>query len=488
MLDRFLSNIPIKVWRMIAMAAFALIVVGAIGMALKMKMWPLYAVPIAAVVALQVLYDYKPLFFLLIAAVPISIQLEIGPLALDVPSEPLMILFLVIFLVELIAGNQFKQREKVRPFHLLIFLLLFWTAFTTVTSEFPLRSVKFLLAKLWYLAAFVWMAQRLILSQEDIKKIFWFFFIPLVIAATIVTVRHALLGFSFEASNNVPIPLFINAVIYSATLVLFLPWTWFARKWYSAKTLEWYLIHAGMGLLLLAAFFTYKRGAWLALLLLPFIDQAIKRKFFDKAVYVGVIVLSIALAWLVYDNRFYVFAPNYQKVIWHEGDLSGHLEATISGTEISSMERFYRWVAAKNMIADMPLAGSGPSTFNQVYKRYTDDAFRTYVSDNPEQSTTHNYFLLTFSEQGFIGGLLFLFLCLFMIVKAARLYPELSDERKTLLMMVLLSQMTILFHSLLNELIEVDKVGAMFWVNWVIMDKLAKWHEQESGLEESVAK
>ena len=478
-MEKLLSQIPTKTWRILALAAFALFVVGSIGVALKLKFWALYAIPIAGVVVLQVVYNYRPLFFLMIGAIPISIQIEFGSLAMDVPSEPFMILFLVLFLLELLAKRQFNLKEPVRPFHLLIFLLLFWTGYTTLTSEFPLRSLKFLLAKLWYLAAFVWMAQRLIMKEGDIRKIFWFFFLPLVLAATIVTVKHALVGFSFEDSNLVPYPLFANGVIYAACLVLFLPWAWYARRWYSPKTLEWYIITAGMILLVIASIFTYKRGAWLAVMLLPVVDQMIKRKIFDKVIYAGVVVLTIALSWLVYDNNFYIFAPNYQKVIWHEGDLSGHLSATVSGTEISSMERFYRWVAAKNMIADMPFAGSGPSTFNQVYKRYTDDAFRTYVSDNPEQSTTHNYFLLTFSEQGFIGGLLFLFLCIFMIVKAARLYPQLSQERKILLMMVLLSQITILFHSLLNELIEVDKVGAMFWLNWVIMDKLAKWHEQD---------
>jgi O-antigen ligase len=34
-------------------------------------------------------------------------------------------------------------------------------------------------------------------------------------------------------------------------------------------------------------------------------------------------------------------------------------------------------------------------------------SFRTYVSDNPEKSTTHNYFLLQLAEQGIPGFLLF---------------------------------------------------------------------------------
>ncbi|MCB0844602.1 MAG: O-antigen ligase family protein, partial [Bacteroidetes bacterium] len=394
--------------------------------------------------------------------------------------EPLMLVFLLIFVFNLLSGRQFSKSKKLYPFHILIGLILFWTFFATVNSEFIGRSFKFLLAKLWYLASFVYIADKVLEDPQSIKQLFWAFFIPMVIVVTGITIRFALVGFAFEESNGIAFPLFANGVIYAATLVLFLPWCWYARTWYSPKSLQWYLIIIGTVILAFATVLTYKRGAWVALIILPFIDLAVKRKVFDKLVYGFLVVVTLALAYLINDNKFYEFAPNYQKTIWHEGDIRGHLEATISGTEISGMERFYRWVAAKNMIADMPFTGSGPSTFNQVYKRYTDDAFRTYVSDNPEQSTTHNYFLLTFSEQGIVGGLLFIALCVYMVLKASWLYPRMrTPEYRSILMMAMLSLSTILFHSLLNELIEVDKIGPMFWICMVIIHKLEVWHDGE---------
>ena len=131
------------------------------------------------------------------------------------------------------------------------------------------------------------------------------------------------------------------------------------------------------------------------------------------------------------------------------------------------------------MIAAKPLTGFGPSTFNQVYKKYADDAFRTYVSDNPEQSTTHNYFLMTFTEQGAVGGILFIVLCIFMMLKASRLYHQLQDQQlKTLMLTLLLSFTVIIFFSLLNELMEVDKVGGMFWLILLMIHKIQIWHEE----------
>ncbi|MDX2249330.1 MAG: O-antigen ligase family protein [Bacteroidia bacterium] len=480
-MTHFLSQIPIKIWRILALAAIALLTLVSFWMALRLHIWPLYAVPVIVVVTLQVIYNYRPLFFLMVFSLPVSLQYEFGTaFAIDVFSELLMLVFLLVFVLNTLAGRQFSRKGKVYVFHILIFLILFWTFFTTLTSEFVPRSTKFLLAKLWYLAAFVYMAEKIIENPKSIRQIFWAFFIPMIVAVTGITLRHASEGFSFEASNGVAYPLFANGVIYAATLVLFIPWCWYARTWYSPRSLEWYVIHLGIAILAIATILTYKRGAWLALMILPLVDFAVKRKVFDKIVYIALLVTTLALAYLLNDNKFYEFAPNYQKTIWHEGDIQGHLQATLSGTEISSMERFYRWVAAKNMIADMPLTGSGPSTFNQVYKRYTDDAFRTYVSDNPEQSTTHNYFLLTFSEQGLIGGFLFLALCVYMVVKASRLYPRMENaEYRSILMMALLSLITILFHSLLNELIEVDKIGPMFWLCLVIIHKLEVWHEKK---------
>ncbi|MEL7535240.1 MAG: O-antigen ligase family protein [Bacteroidota bacterium] len=479
-MESLLNQISNRQWRWVILIGLALLTFGSVWFALRMRMNLLFAIPLVVLGALQIIYNYKPIFYAMFFSIPLSMQLEMGPLAMEMVSEPLMLILLTVFIFNLLRGEQFSLKAKVRPFHVLIFLLIFWTAFTTLTSEFPARSVKFLLSKIWYLVAIVYTGEKIINEPKEVRRLFWLFFTSLVLVAFGITVRHALVGFSFEEANGIAFPLFANGVIYAATLVLFLPWCWYARTWYTPRSLEWYLIIMGTGILVLATIFTFKRGAWAALTLLPVIDLLIRWKVFDKVIYGTVVVVVLALGYLIQDNRFYAFAPNYQKTIWHEGDISGHLSATFSGTEISSMERFYRWVAAKNMIADMPMLGSGPSTFNQVYKRYTDDAFRTYVSDNPEQSTTHNYFLMTFTEQGFPGGLLFIGICIYMLLKAARLRGEITDPlRLSILMMATLSLCTILFHSLLNELIEVDKIGAMFWLALVLIHKSEVWHEQD---------
>jgi O-antigen ligase len=463
------------------LAGFALLTLGSVYLAIRFKMNLLFGLPVAGVVVLQLIYNYKPLYYLLVAAIPISLQVELpGGSAMDMVSEPLMLLFLLIWIFDMAAGRHFSRQSRLYPFHILIALILVWTFISMVTSTYFFRSFKFFLSRLWYLAAFVFMAQRILSDEKSVHRLIWAFFIPLVLMTIFATVRHGLEGFSFESSNTVSAPFFANHVIYGAAVTLFVPLAWYLLGLFSPRTLNWYIVLIGLSLLLLAVALSYARGAWITCLLLPFVAIAVVKKWLEPGIYVGIFVVVLGLTYLINDNTYYQFAPEYKKTVFHEGDLEGHLSATFEGEEMSTMERFYRWIAAFRMVADRPILGFGPSTFNQNYKSFADDSFRTYVSDNPEQSTTHNYFLMTFAEQGMVGGLLFLGFCIYMMIKGARLYHRLENpQHKRLILAILMMESVIILHSALNELIEVDKVGAMFWLGWVILHKLEVWGEEE---------
>ena len=440
----------------------------------------LFALPLGAILVLQVLYNYRPLFYLLVASIPCSLHYEVGStLSTDMFSEPLMLLFLGIFVVEALAGRIFSRTDRLYPFHV-VGAAAAVLDFVHHADRYAYAAVDEVLAgqDLVHRCICLYCRKNHYRSCRSPKGVLGLFSFPFILIVIGILIRHAAVGFSFEESNGIAFPLFANGVVYGATLALFVPWTFYARTWYTPKSLEWYILLISTGILLVATVVTYKRGAWVAVAVLPIVVFALNRKWLEKLVYASLLIATLAVAYLVKDNNFYQFAPNYKRTIWHEGDIQGHLSATFSGTEISGMERFYRWVAAKNMIAARPIQGFGPSCFNQEYKKYADYAFRTYVSDNPEQSTTHNYFLMTFTEQGFVGGLLFLGLVVYMFVKATRLYHQLEDRKlKSMLLMALLSFTTIILHSLLNELIEVDKIGAMFWLNMLVIHKIEVWKE-----------
>jgi O-antigen ligase len=111
------------------------------------------------------------------------------------------------------------------------------------------------------------------------------------------------------------------------------------------------------------------------------------------------------------------------------------------------------------------VSGSGPNSFYPLYKSYTANDFRTYVSNNPEKSTVHNYFLLLLTEQGIPGLLLFIALFVTMMLTAQKVYLRTVDPHiKGLMLMTgaILGMIAVLIF--LSDLIETDKIGSVFYL------------------------
>jgi O-antigen ligase len=179
----------------------------------------------------------------------------------------------------------------------------------------------------------------------------------------------------------------------------------------------------------------------------------------------SIIFIGVAVVLISKDNKYIDFAPNYYKTITHQ-DFSNLLEATYKLEDISTVERFYRWIAAFYMVRERPVIGFGPNNFVPYYRSYTDDHFITYVSDNEEQSGVHNYFLMTAVEQGIPGLIFFVILLFITLARIQWMYHKLkAGFYKQLCTAVTGSIFFILFALLLNDVIETDKIGTFFFLN-----------------------
>jgi len=117
------------------------------------------------------------------------------------------------------------------------------------------------------------------------------------------------------------------------------------------------------------------------------------------------------------------------------------------------------------MIKDNWLTGYGPNTFYDNYKPYTVPAYKTWVSDNKDRSTVHNYFLLTVIEQG-IPGLFFLLLLIgTLFYYTQHLYHRVKDHLYKVTAITTGAILTMLMVvNFLSDLIETDKVGSLFFL------------------------
>jgi O-antigen ligase len=131
--------------------------------------------------------------------------------------------------------------------------------------------------------------------------------------------------------------------------------------------------------------------------------------------------------------------------------------------DVSSAERVYRWLAGINMVHVHPVVGWGPNTFAQHYKKYAVTIYTTWVSDNADNSTVHNYPLLVCIEQGFIGLGLLLGFFIYLFYKCQALYHRLTDPNDRLLLSCTAMVIVIMFvNNLLADLMDVDKNGSIF--------------------------
>jgi len=141
------------------------------------------------------------------------------------------------------------------------------------------------------------------------------------------------------------------------------------------------------------------------------------------------------------------------------------VSSTLAGKDASSMERVYRWVAAVKMSRERPWMGVGPGNFNNYYKSYTVLDFETYLSDNEERSTVHNYYLFMLSEQGWIGLIIFLVLTFAVFIYGEQIYFKMSSrENKRAVIILLLVMFSIIINLLLSDMLESDKVGPFFFM------------------------
>ena len=445
---------------------FSIFSLASIFAAFLLEEYLIIALPALLIVAFIGIVDFKKLYILLIAMIPLSMELYLpGGFSTDLPTEPLMVGLMFITILYLLSKpDALPMRFFIHSLILIIFIHLFWTGFLILHSVDTVVSLKFFLAKTWYIVVFVFLTAILIRSREDFIPVFWALIIPLTIVTVITIIRHALLDFRFDAVNDTLTPYFRNHVSYAALLSIAVPLIWFVRRWYEKGSIQRNFLNITFFIILTGIVFAYTRGAWLALIVAIATYFIIKMRLMRYFVIAGFIAAIVGIYYMAKDKKYLEYAPNFETTVYHP-ELGDHLQATMALQDVSSAERVYRWVAAFHMFTEKPVLGHGPGNFYPYYKQHTVESFRTYISVNEERSTVHNYFLLMLVEQGFIGFLIFSALVAWFLIKGENVFHQtISKKDRQWVMAIYLVFMVILVQTFLSDLIEADKTGTIFFI------------------------
>ena len=444
--------------------------------------WLWLAAPIVVAVAWYLLQYPHLILYALAATIPWSVEYNLtSALGTDLPDEQLMWLGAGASLLLLAYRWRSFAFQKMHPLLWMLLLQLAWTFSTVLLSTHPLLSLKYLIAKSWYLLAFVVLPLFVWKDVAVLKRAVVILVSSMMLFVCWALYRHQQYGFSFENVNDALAPFYRNHVNYSALLVFMIPLLLLFFQRVGSLPMKFIMLLFTV-IAMAAVYLSYARGAWLALLVAGVSYFLIKKQWLVKAFVLSLAAVLIGIGVLAYNNTYLRFAPRFHTTVFHT-DFNEHLKATYQFEDMSTIERYYRWIAGVRMAGDSWQMGFGPNTFYEHYKGYTIPAFKTWVSKNEERSTVHNYFLFLLIEQGVAGLVLFLVLVgsmFWYLQKLYRVSPDAKTRQNVQAITAILTMICVV--NFLSDMIETDKVGSIFYSCIAVIIILCKKQKNSNQL------
>lgn len=95
-------------------------------------------------------------------------------LNLSLPSEPLMIGMTLIYILNEISNGITDKKILKHPITIIILIQLLWMVITSIFSELPIISVKYILSRIWFLTSCYFMATLLFKNQKKKLSIIFY--------------------------------------------------------------------------------------------------------------------------------------------------------------------------------------------------------------------------------------------------------------------------------------------------------------------------
>lgn len=427
-------------------------------------------IPFAVAGIIWLILDWRSFYFFFLFTIPLSAEVSVGSLSTTIPDEPLMWLFVPMTLFILLFNH--RQLPKWFLTNTIIFVItlqFLWLIVAVVFSQNHFLSVKYLLSKSWFNISYLVLPAMLLRTKQDIKRIFYLLVIPILLHAVVVFVWHFFRNFDYWDSNEVVKPFYVNHVDHATVLSMVFPLV-LTAYWLAKPKSKYKKIWLALLIFLIPAIFVAAaRAAMLGVVFAFVVAFAIRIRLVNLLMPFFFVFVTSMVIYLTSNENYVKYRPN-MKYTATQRTFEDLMTATFKGTDMSSMERFYRWIASVRMSREHPLVGVGPNNFYDNYKEHTSAMFRTWVSRNPERSTTHNYFLLMLVEQGWPAMLLYGLLILTLLAYSQKLYHRLKDTfYKKVTLGVIMMIAAAFVNNFFSELLETHKIGALFYLGIVIL-------------------
>ncbi|MFT4061617.1 MAG: O-antigen ligase family protein [Edaphocola sp.] len=426
----------------------------------------LLGLPFALAILAWFVLNWKTFYWFFIFSIALSCEIHLGgSLSTTVPDEQFMWMFVpMVTLLAFYNYRRFPQWYFRHPITFVLFLQFCWTIVAVIYSQNLLLSSKFLAAKIWFMVGYVILPPLVFTQKKDFVIAFRAFAIPMMLHAVAAFCLHAYKKFNLYYSNIVVRPFYFNHVDHSTVLSMMLPPMAVAWQLCKGNKNLRRLTMAANIFLLAGIAVAGARAAMLAVIFCAVVAFAIRKKIVNVLMPAFYAFLIAVVFFLSHDAHFVKYRPEMRYTATQH-NFSDLITAMFAGRDMSSMERFYRWIASLKMSTEHPMVGVGPNNFYDNYKAYTVPMFKTWVWRNSEKSTTHDYFLLMLVEQGWPAMLLYGLLLMVMFASAQRIYHKAKDPfYKKVTMGIIMMLAAGFVNNFFSELLETHKIGALFFI------------------------
>jgi putative inorganic carbon (HCO3(-)) transporter len=422
--------------------------------------------PAIILVFLLAIFDIEKIMYLMVFSTPLAISLkELGlseGLNLSLPAEPLMIGITLIYFLNEVSSGITPKRILRHPITIIIFIQMAWIFITLLTSQLPVISTKFLLARTWFLVSCYFICTQLFKKQEAIIKHLLFYAVALAMVAIITTYKHAAFAFDEKIADWIVSPFYNDHTAYGAALAMYIP---VMCGILFMKNISFYLKALCSILLfifLVSIIVSYARAGWLSLV----VSLAVLVSLLLRIKFRTILITLVAGLVIFFSFQTEVLMILGRNNTDSDGDFTANIESMSNiSTDVSNMERLNRWNCAIEMFKDKPVFGFGPGTYQFLYAPYQKSSMKTVISTNlGEKGNAHSEYLGPLSEQGLPGALIVVVMVFGVMFLGYRLVYTVKDRSlKILTICILMGLSTYFVHGFLNNFLDTDKASVPFW-------------------------
>lgn len=430
-------------------------------------------IPLMIILVWTVIYQPDKAILFIAFFTPLSIKYDFKDygVSINLPTEPILMMLLGLFFVKFIIDGKFDKRVLKHPLTIVILINLVWILVTACFSSMPFVSIKFFIARLWFVVAAYFLAGATFMKFRNLKMFIWLFSSSLVLVILYALLRHYYNGWEQFFANYAPIPFFAGHGDYAAAIVLVLPFIsvfLFKPKIYNISPFQRGVLLFVFLIFIIGIIMSFTRAAWISIA----VALGVMFVFLFRLRFYTLAIIIFCMATVLFIKREEIYQKLESNKEVSATNLKQHVESISNiSTDVSNTERINRWHSAFRMFKLHPILGWGPGTYMFQYAPFQVSSEMTIISTNAGTlGNAHSEYIGPLAEEGILGSLSFIAMCITSILVAVRLiYRGINPFVRTTAGAAIMSLITYYVHGLINNYLDTDKAAILFFACMAIL-------------------